>query len=41
METACLEVKTMDFELENVLTQVRLVATECVPERSFPSTAQK
>jgi hypothetical protein len=41
METACLEVKTMDFELENVLTQVRLVATACTPVRAFPSPTQK
>jgi hypothetical protein len=41
METACLEVKTMNFEPENVLTQLRYVATACTPERDFPSPAQK
>jgi len=41
METACLEVKTTDFEPENVLPQLRLVATACAAQKSLPLTRAK
>jgi len=41
METACLEVETTDFEPENVLTQLRLVATACAAQKSLPLAGAK
>jgi hypothetical protein len=41
METASLEVETTDFELENVLTQLRLVATACAAQKSVPLAGAK